>query len=73
MVTRTEGFLFAANMMVIILAPLDVAYLAGVLQLDPLTLTLVNLVVVVISFASYRIKKRIRIDRMKESLPKPEA
>jgi len=73
LVTRTEGFLFAANMIVIILAPVDVAYLAGIIQLDALTLTLINLVVLGITFVSYRIKKRIRIEKMKESVPKPEA
>lgn len=73
MVTRTEGFLFAANIMVIVLAPIDVAYLAGMIQLDPISLTLINLVVLGISFLSFRIKKSIRISKMKASAPKPEA
>ena len=72
MVTRMETFLFITNMLVIVLAPLDLAFLAGLIEPDLQTLTIVNLAVVVVSYISYRYKKRIRVEKAQRADAKKE-
>jgi len=72
LVTRMETFLFITNMLVIVLAPLDLAFLAGLIEPDLQTLTIVNLAVVVVSYISYRYKKRIRVEKAQRADAKKE-
>lgn len=71
-VTRIEAFIFIANMLVVVLAPLDLAVLAGLIEPDLQTLTVVNLAVVAVSYISYRYKKRIRVEKMQRAAAKKE-
>jgi membrane protein implicated in regulation of membrane protease activity len=67
-----ETFIFTANMLVVVLAPLDLAVLAGLIEPDLQTLTVLNLAVVVVSYISYRYKKRIRVEKVQRADAKKE-
>jgi len=72
LVTKMETFIFTANMLVVVLAPLDLAVLAGLIEPDLQTLTVLNLAVVVVSYISYRYKKRIRVEKTQRAAAKKE-
>jgi len=61
LVTRTEAFLFASNVVVFILVPIDIAFLAGFFALPGNYLFLANLIGVAITLIAFRVKRRIRM------------
>ena len=61
MATRMEAFLFLSNLVVFVLVPIDIAFLAGFFELPGDYLILVNLLGVAITLIAFRIKRRIRM------------
>lgn len=61
MATKIEIFLFLSNVVVFVLVPIDVAFLAGFFELPGDYLLLVNLIGVAMTLMAFRYKRRIRI------------
>jgi divalent metal cation (Fe/Co/Zn/Cd) transporter len=66
-----EIFLFLSNLVVFILVPLDIAYLAGFFEPPGSYLLLVNLIGVAITLITFRYKMRIRKNKEAKAV-KPE-
>jgi hypothetical protein len=71
LVTRTEAFLFASNVVVFILVPIDIAFLAGFFSLPGDYLFLANLIGVAVTLVAFRVKRRIRMGNEAKAV-KPE-
>jgi hypothetical protein len=59
--TRIEAFLFLSNVVVFVLVPIDIAFLAGFLELPGDYLLLINLIGLAITLMAFRVKRRIRM------------
>jgi hypothetical protein len=58
-------FLILSNFIIVITLIVDLLHLSGLYQFDLQYLTTTNLVILIVAYISYRIKRKIRMEMMK--------
>lgn len=58
-------FLILSNFIIVLILIIDLLHLSSIYEFDLPYLTLVNLVVLIVAYFSYRIKKRVRLEMLK--------
>ncbi|MEM2126739.1 MAG: hypothetical protein QXH67_00760 [Candidatus Bathyarchaeia archaeon] len=65
-ISRFESiFLILSNFAIVLILVIDLLHLSGTYQFNLPDLTIINLIVLIIAYISYRIKRKIRMEILK--------